>query len=146
MLLSFIIWWEIMRGFPTFPTHPPDSHMHIPSPYLPSHSLPFPSLPPIFATPHYPPLSPLIPSGDFNAGIILFRNSAWSHHFLHQIWQTRHDETGSEQDAMKKLLQNANEFEGGNKHMIKVPQWKLNSYPEVSSRSRFLSFFLFVIS
>src|SRR5579859_2202500 len=57
MLLSFIIWWEIMRGFPTFPTHPPDSHMHIPSPYLPSHSLTFPSLPPVFAT---PPLLPAI--------------------------------------------------------------------------------------
>jgi galactosyl transferase GMA12/MNN10 family len=69
-------------------------------------------------------------SGDFNAGIILFRNSAWSRHFLEETWQKRHDDTGSEQDAMKKLLQKANEFEEGNKHMIRVPQWKLNSYPE----------------
>jgi hypothetical protein len=40
-------------------------------------------------------------SGDFNAGIILFRNSAWSRHFLSQTWSMRHDGAGSEQDAMK---------------------------------------------
>jgi hypothetical protein len=40
------------------------------------------------------------------------------------------DDSLSEQDVMKKLLLKDNEFEEGNKHMLKVSQWKLNSYPE----------------
>ena len=35
----------------------------------------------------------------------------------------------SEQDAMRKVLENLNEFEKG-KALVRVPQWKLNSYPE----------------
>jgi hypothetical protein len=36
----------------------------------------------------------------------------------------------SEQDVMRTLLEELGEFDSENKHLLKVPQFKLNSYPE----------------
>lgn len=36
----------------------------------------------------------------------------------------------SEQDCIRDLLDSTEEFSTGNKHLLLVPQYKLNSYPE----------------
>ena len=43
----------------------------------------------------------------------------------------------SEQDCLRDLLQSTNEFGAGNKHLVIVPQHKLNIYPsEITCREK----------
>ena len=63
--------------------------------------------------------------------MILFRNSAWTRWFLNTVWALRGQDRVSEQDAMRTVLENLGEFEvGKGKFFVRVPQWKLNGYPE----------------
>jgi len=66
----------------------------------------------------------------FNAGIMLFRNTDWTRSFLDTVWARRHTPSQSEQDIMRVLLEENDEFGEGNKHLLRVPQYKLNSYPD----------------
>ena len=69
-------------------------------------------------------------SGKLNAGVMFFRNSAWTRSFLNTVWTMRHTKDRSEQDAMREVLEVRGEYGSGNKHFIRVPQFKMNSYPE----------------
>lgn len=69
-------------------------------------------------------------SGKLNAGVLFFRNSAWTRSFLNTVWAMRHTEGLSEQSAMRDVLEARGEYDNGNKHFIRVPQFKMNSYPE----------------
>ena len=77
--------------------------------------------------PHYHLL--LIFSHIFNAGIIFFRKSEWTHWFLDTVWDERNTSQLSEQGVMKSVLERLNEFEDS-KHFVKIPQYMLSAYPE----------------
>jgi len=66
----------------------------------------------------------------FNAGVMFFRNTAWTRQFLEKVWAMRNEPRKSEQDCMRIVLDNDGELDKGNKHFLLVPQYKLNSYPD----------------
>jgi len=59
----------------------------------------------------------------------MFRNTPWTRHFLDLVWEQRHTPHISEQDAMRMTLESLDEFETPT-HLVRVPQYKFNSYPE----------------
>jgi hypothetical protein len=61
---------------------------------------------------------------------MIFRNTDWTRSFLETVWARRHTKDHSEQDIMRVLLEEHDEFGAGNKHLLLVPQYKLNSYPD----------------
>ena len=65
----------------------------------------------------------------FNAGVLFFRNTAWTRWFLGSAWDMKGPPRTSEQDAMRMVLESLDEFTKP-KHLVRVPQWKMNSYPD----------------
>ena len=61
---------------------------------------------------------------------MFFRNSTWTREFLNTVWSRRREPRVSEQDVIRTALENLGEFGEGNKHLLVVPQFKLNAYPK----------------
>jgi len=71
----------------------------------------------------------LADSGPLNAGVLCFRNTDWTTWFLDSVWDMKGTPRTSEQDAMRTVLESLDEFNKP-KHLVRVPQWKMNSYPD----------------
>jgi mannan polymerase II complex MNN10 subunit len=73
----------------------------------------------------------------FNAGVLFFRNSEWTRNYLDRVWSMRRTPNKSEQDCLRDILESTDEFGAGNKHLLMVPQFKLNAYPsEITCQER----------
>jgi hypothetical protein len=62
--------------------------------------------------------------------MMFFRNSAWTRELLDAVWALRFMKGINEQMAIEDFLEARGEFDYGNKHFIKIDQYKMNAYPE----------------